>query len=190
MRAFFAVAVEAALKEGAGRLIEELGRTGADFKWVDPGQLHLTLSFLGEVAESKVPTLAGALEEAVGSRPAFDLVFDRWGAFESWDYPRVIWLGASQGEEELKALAEDLSKALARAHLLPIGPSGREFKTHLTLGRMRSPSRLDPLKALMKNPPSLEGLRTKVESLVLFKSELGPKGPSYTVLNSAGLPRP
>ena len=51
-------------------LQESLGRTGADVKWVEPENLHVTLLFLGEVDMREVNDVCKAVAKAFASTPA------------------------------------------------------------------------------------------------------------------------
>jgi 2'-5' RNA ligase len=60
----------------------------------------------------------------------------------------------------------------------------REFKPHLTLGRVRSPKGKPELLKRMEGFLHVELGEFRVERLVLFKSDLRPTGPIYTELRA------
>ena len=179
MRLFIAVPIPESLKDRVGEILLPLRRTNADYKWVEPRNLHLTLAFLGETPEDRIPEIEAAIGKAVEGRGAFELAFGEFGAFDSLERPRVLWLGAREGSASLKEIAEGLLSALREGGLLPEKEKDRPFSAHLTLGRMRSPRDLHRLKAALKSPPSLEGLGCRVDRLVLYESKLSPRGPLY-----------
>lgn len=187
MRLFIAVPVDDKVRCAARRLVSELRRAAADFKWVEPENLHLTLAFLGETGEDRLAELNGVLDRTAEAGAGFELAFDRLGAFDSFDYPRVIWVGLSRGAEPLKALARGLREALYGADLLPEAERSRAFEAHLTLGRMRSARGIERLRAKLKSAPPLEPFGCSVERMVLYRSRLASKGPSYAVLREARL---
>lgn len=189
MRLFVAAPVEGTAAEAARRILGELRGSGADYKWVREDQLHITLAFLGEAP----PDRQGAAEEALGTsasgHPPFRLKLAGVGAFDSLERPRVVWIGASEGALECAALAGSLGRALGERGFQVEG--GREFRTHLTLGRMRSSKSLDGLRSLLRRleRESLDA-SCDVEEIVLFKSDLTPQGPVHTALRRQRLAGP
>lgn len=167
-RLFIALPVDEAVRSAAARLIAGLEKTGADYKWVEPRNLHLTLRFFGETPLERIPELEALLKSAA-RRPPFELVFSGLGAFPSWDEPRVVWLGVSQGDRELAELAAALGA----------GEEGRPFAAHLTLGRRRGRSGIEKLKeAVVAGVPEL---RQQAARIALFDSRPTSAGPVYAV---------
>jgi 2'-5' RNA ligase len=189
MRLFIAVPIPKELKEKVGRLIADLSLSGADYKWVVASHLHLTLAFLGETSEEKLPALEDCLSRVAAGQEPFELSFTGLGAFDSFDYPRVVWLSVGKGVEELKGVAQDLRGTLYGAGLLAETGRQRTFQGHLTLGRMRSSRNLERLKDRLKQAQTFAGLCCRAENLVLYKSQLLPQGPTYTVLRDGLLGR-
>lgn len=151
-------------------------------KWVEPGNLHFTLKFLGEVPAMKV----GAVAEALRTMPArspFGMTLQGIGAFPAPGDPRVVWIGLDQGKAGFKALARDVDGALVK-----IGYPGekRPFSPHLTLGRARGPMNREALRAAIERSSSARAGGFTVAEVRLYRSELRPSGPVYTVV--AGFP--
>ena len=182
MRLFVAVPTSQSIRAEAGRLLERLRKTGADFKWVDSGNLHWTLHFFGETEPAKLEeilTLTRAAAE--GSKP-FRLVMGGGGAFPSVQRPRVVWVGLREGEGEIKALAERL-RGLLQKKGYPV--ETRPFHPHLTLGRMRSTRRMDGIKPVVESITAEESMMA--DSMAVIKSVLSPSGPRYEILESVRL---
>jgi 2'-5' RNA ligase len=102
----------------------ERGRRGG-VRWVPAENVHLTLKFLGEVDEGMVPDVEEALAAvAVAARP-FALALEGGGCFPNARSPRVIWVGAGEGVEQLRgygaAAAEVRALALIKSTLTPEG---------------------------------------------------------------------
>ena len=86
--------------------------------------LHLTLVFLGEVPESRVPAITAAMD-GLRTEP-FTLRFEGAGKFgDTW------WVGIG-GTPALSALQRQLAEALRAAGF---AIEGRAFRPHMTLGR-------------------------------------------------------
>lgn len=174
-RLFIAIPVSDEVRQAAGSVIDRLAGTGADYKWVDPSNLHVTLSFIGAATAEETAKAEAAVRQAA-HHAAFDVVFDGLGGFPSVENPHVLWLGLQEGLEKLEELAAGL----------PSRESERTFSPHLTLGRLRTRRGLPRLKRAIKDaPPSL--LRQRVDKLVLYESRLSSKGPTYTPLLEAPL---
>jgi len=137
MRLFIALDPSEQVRARFAALLRQLKAEAPAVKWVAAESLHLTLKFIGEQPEEKLPGLAEALA-AVAPPGHLGLCFRGLGCFPNERRPRVFWVGM----EELPELAR-LAAAIERA-LEPFGiaPEGRPFSPHLTLGRLREGARL------------------------------------------------
>ncbi len=187
MRFFIAVPIPEATNNAVAALMTRLRRFGADVKWVKAENLHLTLSFLGERPKEEMPAIRDAMRACAAGRKAFRVVYSGIGVFESWDRPRVLWLGIDSGARELKELADDLAERLKAAGIEAL-EKGRPFAAHLTLGRFRSRRHGERLRASAATIPTASSLEMPVDRLILYESRLSPEGPSYAAIAEAGLP--
>jgi RNA 2',3'-cyclic 3'-phosphodiesterase len=71
IRAFIAVELTTEIKRQLGKLQEQLKTSRADVKWVAPDNIHLTLKFLGQVPEEKLPAMHEALTELLRNHSPF-----------------------------------------------------------------------------------------------------------------------
>ncbi|HEY6808161.1 MAG TPA: 2'-5' RNA ligase family protein, partial [Gemmatimonadales bacterium] len=70
MRLFVALDIPADTREAVWRAAAPLRARAYPVRWAAPDRLHLTLKFLGDVSDARLPELRGALHEAVqGARP-------------------------------------------------------------------------------------------------------------------------
>ena len=178
VRAFVAVPVEDAVTRrrlaGAGSLLP--GFHG--LKWVPPGQLHFTLKFLGEIDPERVPDARAATEAAAGGGPGpFRLALEGLGAFPPRGPARVLWAGCGAGAGDLVALAAAVEEAFAAAGF---PPEPRPFAPHLTLARAKDPEAGRRLARALASVPHEPFGSVGVSSLVLYRSDLTPRGPDYT----------
>ncbi len=146
--------------------------------WVRPGNIHLTLRFLGEVDEARLPLVRGALEEAASACRSFELVSDGLDAFPSMRRPRVLYLGLHESPG-LSILKEAMDSALAKAGF---SEDDKPFKAHLTLCRIRSPETAVALGAAAGALKVEKKVAFTVSRFVLYKSDLSPKGARYSVI--------
>lgn len=185
VRSFVAVELSAEIRAALGREIARLAASGADVKWVEPGSIHITLKFLGEVEKLRVPEILEALEPAARETPPFGLEVVGVSFFPKPTHPRIVAAGIDPaGAKALAALARRVEEAL-----LPLG-FGREeraFRAHVTLGRARSPKGMGGLADAILTSGGEPFGEQDVEEVVLFMSELSREGPSYTALGRATL---
>jgi len=187
MRTFIAIELPHEIKDSLARLQAQLKTAGADVKWVESKNIHLTLKFLGEVDEKKLLKLQQVLEEIVRSKTCFTIRLAALGAFPRMSSPRVIWVGIDKGEKETQEIAKDLEDALWK---LGIPKEDRPFSSHITIGRTRSGLHAGDLAAQINNlstSVSQEPQEYPVKTIMLFKSTLTPQGPLYEILKEAHL---
>src|SRR5437764_15200284 len=81
VRTFIGVEIGADTRKRAVALQQQLARTDPTVKWADPGGMHVTLLFLGDVDELEVLTVCRAVKEVAGREPPFQLRVAGLGAF-------------------------------------------------------------------------------------------------------------
>ena len=149
-----------------------------------PGNLHLTLKFLGDVAEGRVDAIVGALSGAASDVSVFAADLRGLGAFPSAARPRVVWAGVTEGAGAMVELADRIDAALA-AH--GFAREARPFSPHVTLGRVRQPGRNQALRDALQDGAAREFGRIRVARASLMRSELSPRGARYTELAAVRL---
>jgi 2'-5' RNA ligase len=115
VRLFIGIPVK--FEEWLQRVYSRVEALRADIKMVEPKNVHITLAFLGEVREEKVDLVKESMKEVKFS--TFSLTFKGLGAFPSLSRPRVIWVGISNGFNDLKTLRTSLVKSLAARGVRP-----------------------------------------------------------------------
>jgi 2'-5' RNA ligase len=185
VRTFVAVEIDEAVRQAAGKLVDELRTASADVGWVAPHNMHLTVKFLGDVATEKIPQAGDAVAQAVGGLEPFDLEVRGVGAFPNAARPRTLWVGSGNGEAQLALLAQRVEAALVA---LGFAREDRPFHGHLTLGRVRRPSQaLAALTPMLKQRADLTLGQTAVREVVVFSSQLQRGGAVYEALHRASL---
>lgn len=165
------------MAEVAGRLKPGLK---SKLSWTKPGNWHLTLKFLGDTPEEKLPEIEDALARVEFGPFAFQA--GAGGFFPPLagkrPRPRVMWVGCVKGWKESASLAAAVDKALT-----PLGykPEKRPFSPHLTLARIKWAD-ADPWDRIVEELKKFSWPELTVDRFELIKSELGPKGPTYTTL--------
>lgn len=181
VRAFVAVNLEPGLKEALAHVQQRLKETRADVGWVRPENIHLTLKFLGQVGENRLGAVGEALGAAARGFGSFRLVLGGLGAFPQPRAARVIWIGISHGAEAVAKL-----QARVETGLEPLGfpREQRPFSAHLTLGRVRGPGHREQLAVALSSMPTEPVGEMVLDRIELMKSDLGPEGARYSVLQS------
>ena len=160
MRIFIAVELPASWREVLASLDPHL----PGLHWLPDQQLHLTLSFLGNVAPDLMEPLLGGLARV--HVPPFFLPLEGMGAFKLHGRPFAVWVGTGRGHPHLFALHKRIQDAVLSAG---IEPDLKPFLPHVTVGRTRelSSQALQPL--LRKHAKTEHGI-FHVERFVLFSS--------------------
>lgn len=169
IRLFVALALPQSLRERLAMLAG--GVPGA--RWTDPENMHLTLRFIGEVAEDRIADIHLALSRV--RQPAFSVTIAGVGFFKQGRNPTLLWAGVERNDALLQ-LQQQVDHALQREDL---GSESRRYTPHVTLARLqRSPeSRVAEFVAhhnLFRAPPFV------ADSFTLFSSFLSSSGAIYT----------
>lgn len=166
VRSFIAVELSGGLKHRAQELAKKLKVADAEVKWVDFGQMHLTLKFLGDVPRDDILPLCRVIREVAEKFEPFDLQFGGIGAFPDIERPRAIWIGVREGAEQLGELQRVLDLELSKQ--LGFAKEHRKFTPHLTIGRVHTFS--PALTELLERHAEFEADFSEVDELVAFAS--------------------
>ncbi|HWD59563.1 MAG TPA: RNA 2',3'-cyclic phosphodiesterase [Stellaceae bacterium] len=143
----------------------------AGARWIDPGNFHLTLRFIGEVDEAVAADIDEALSRLKARR--FTLQLAGTGIFGG-DKPRQLWVGVER-ETALAALQAKVEQALMRAGLQP---EPRKYAPHVTLARLRDAKRGD-LQQFLASHAQFRAVPLAVERFSLIASYPTKAGPVY-----------
>jgi RNA 2',3'-cyclic 3'-phosphodiesterase len=186
VRSFVAAPLPETLKAELFSVAQSLAGALPAVKWSRKIEnLHVTIKFLGPVAETRLGALAAALDRAVGDLPPFEIALRGLGAFPSLQKAQVIWAGVEDrtgGLARVSAAVETLSAELGVGQREP-----RPFQPHVTLGR--SKPGVDARAALVPFADRAFGLvaPARVDELHLYESRLGGAGSTYILRSKAGL---
>ena len=163
---------------------ESIRQRDLPVSWVRPEGIHMTLKFLGETEDDRATELGGALQRAaVGARP-LPLVLQGFGAFPDTARPRVLWVGIDP-EPALELLQNAIEREFA-----PLGfpTEVRPFRPHVTIGRAKRDAKPSAFQGLEATLDALQfNEAVVIESVDLMRSQLGPKGSTYTVQHAERL---
>lgn len=135
--------------------------------------IHLTLAFLGDIPETRLPALIAAAQ-TVRAAP-FALELDHLGY---WRHNRIRWAGCTNPPPELGDLVDRLREALNAADFA-VDRSHADFVPHITLLRKC----IRPTAGQTIEPP----LHWPADEFVLVRSRLDDEGANYERLSGFGL---
>lgn len=184
IRAFIAIEIDTLAKQKICELIEHLKKSNTDVKWAKESQIHLTLKFLGNISQDQAAQVSEALKIiATGAcRSAVNL--SGIGVFPGMNRPRVVWTGISKGAADIKRLAGLVEDAMEK---LGFAKEKRDFKPHLTIGRIKSLKNIKALTDLISETMFSYREDIGINKLTLFQSTLTSKGAAYTPLSETPL---
>lgn len=143
-------------------------------RWLAREQMHLTLSFLGNVPGDVEEALKKNLNAIVWK--AFFLPISGLGTFPGKGHLNILWVGVGTGHPHLFQLHKRVQEAAIGAGL---EPDLRSFHPHVTLARCRDVS-AESVRPFLRMHAAFDAGMIHVESFCLNSSDLTPSGSVYT----------
>ena len=197
IRAFIAVNLAPSVVEEIAKVQAVLRRADGEpgaVRWTRVENMHLTLKFLGNIDQHQVAPILTRLRHVGRDCPAFQVEARQLGGFPSLGRPRVIWAGLHdtandedpQGEKHfpLPGLNKAIETALSE---LDFPVEQRDFRPHVTLGRVRSQRGWDRLLPLVQDYRHASFGTSVIDRVSLYRSDLESNGAIYTALGSVPL---
>lgn len=170
LRLFFALWPDDAARASLAGTVEALKRA-TTAKWVKPENLHITLAFLGEVDEDRLPLVNRAADSIIGR--SFKLELDR---IEFWPRSGIVCLSPASTPEDLKKLVSGLTAELGGVGFVM---ESRPYRAHLTVARKARPGVVSQALA--------DPIDWNVRSFDLVESRISRAGSLYLVRESWSL---
>lgn len=178
MRSFLAIELSEAVKSALSGLQRNFRSCGADIRWVNPDNIHLTLKFLGEITEETVRDIVKLMTLICSRNNSFQLDIKGINVFPGLKSPRVLWVGV-EDLDSLNTLQQEIEEGTTS---LGFKRENRKFKPHLTLGRFRSSKEKESIiKACSLRKEDVLG-SVDVKSVSLMKSELNSSGARHSII--------
>lgn len=160
----------------------------AGLRWTSAEQWHLTLAFMGDVADRHLDDLVERLGRAAARRGPLELTVTGGGAFPSVGRAKVLYAGLDVDgrDADLRHLAVGTRAAAAKAGA--DGEGGR-FRPHVTLARLGRPADVVRWVRLLD---TYRGPTWRAGEVTLVRSHLGEgprRRPRYEVLETFALGR-
>ncbi len=191
MRCFIAIGIDETIRVRIEAVVARLrsaiegdrDETGR-ISWTRPSGWHVTLKFLGEVAEERFAGIGDALSAAVAGFERFEMALVGLHGFPAGPAPRAIVVGVSDGGRSA-ALAARVDGEL---ETLDFPREERAHVAHLTLARLRDRAAARSARAALEIQDGREVFGTlRVERVELYESLLGPQGSRYRQLMGLAL---
>ena len=181
-RVFCAVELPAEVRKQLEEHILKLRKAVPDVaaSWSRVENIHLTLKFFGNVALDRIPAISEGANRAVSEFSTFPIGIGGTGVFPKPSRPQVLWIGVSDPSGRLSALQARLENECAA---IGFPKEDRAYRPHLTIARIRRPEgarRLADTHLQMHFPTT----NIELNELILFRSELSPKGSKYTSIST------
>lgn len=165
MRLFIAIEFNN-IKEYLHELQSKIPKAKAAF----PKHFHLTLKFLGEIKEEKIPEIIERLKEIKFEH--FKLRLGNIGVFPNEKMPKVVWVGLKD-RTEITKLQKEIEEKLGF-----LSKKDKRFHPHITIARIKH---IEDKKIFIQHIKKIETKQKEIEitRFKLIKSTLTSKGPAY-----------
>lgn len=188
LRTFIGVNFPPEINRKIGKIIAyfKTQTPGDALKWVSTLNLHITIKFLGDIPENKLDQVKAILSESLQDTAPFTINIEGMKIHPDKRNPRLILLGVTENGS-LTDIHAILDRALTA---VGVDPDNRKFRPHITIARINQRCKRETIKGLVETlsqfkVDSLGDIR--VEQVILYKSELTPKGSIYSSLMAAPL---
>ena len=182
-RLFVAVVPPPPVRDAWDAFLEPRREVGTELRWMLSESWHVTCAFMGRVPDADVDDLDEGLAAVAARTRPFTLTVEGGGAFPNPDAAKVLWLGVTEGAQELGALAVRCRTA---ASVRGIEVDGGRFRPHVTVARLKG-------QRVLRWLPVLDAIGPQtwpVTEFRLVRSHLLPGGSGYQTVGEYALTRP
>lgn len=187
MRLFIAINFSEKIKNLIEKKVELLKNSVDEkVKWVKKENWHITIKFLGEVEEKKLPKIKNKIKE-IKEFNDFYFQINRIDSFPNINYPKIVYLGIDSGKEKLKEINNEIEIKLSQ---LNFKKEKQTFTPHITIGRSKDYTDNSKLSNTIKKfykKRYFINIYVPVDKISLMKSELTPEGPQYEEIFSKNI---
>jgi len=183
MRSFIAIDIDENLKSKIVDVQNNIGTTYLKIKFVEPKNLHFTLKFLGEIEEKSIEDIYKILQKNLEIYKPFEINLKGLGAFPSFSYIRVLWIGIQDETNSLINIADELNRDLKKLGF----KKEKKLIPHLTIGRVKFIREKEKISQILKELQNVKIGKMIVDRVLIKKSVLTPKGPIYSDLKEVRL---
>ena len=181
VRTFISIDLSDELHDKIADIQAKFSDLNSNLKFVNPGNVHITMKFLGDVPENKLNDISNALDQVDYS--SFNATLKGIGAFPDTKNPKVLWVGC---EDTFDELHESINESL---DFLKLKKDAHKFSVHITFARVKfiHKQQKHHLSQLLDGLKYLEIGSMHVDNFRFKKSTLTPEGPQYETLHEVRL---
>ena len=183
-RTFLALDVSAAVRERLASIAGALGGPGATIRPVPAGNIHVTLNFLGDVADDVLPDVCGAVQRIAAAVDPFDFAVRGVRCMPPRGRVRIVWADAGDADGRLAKLQSELTGAMSA---LGFQAERREYHPHLTLARVKYVSSPGALREAVGRHADEDFAPQRADYVTTYTSRLTGQGAMYTAASRAPL---
>ena len=169
IRSFLAIELDQELVPKILDVQKEFKKTNANIKYVPSKNMHFTLKFFGNIDLDMVEDIADAVNKVIKNYSSFDLNIKKCGCFPNKNVIKVLWFGLDEGSPIIN-LQKDLDKEFRKLGF----KKERNFISHLTIGRVKSPKNKKEIRQTIEKLENIEIGNFTVSKICLKKSTLSP----------------
>jgi RNA 2',3'-cyclic 3'-phosphodiesterase len=182
-RTFIAVKVDAGddFKNAVSTIKD--GLVNENIRWMDINNLHVTLAFIGDTDESSVEKITSMLASDFPGFGSIDFRLTGFGVFRNFKDPRILFTDIENPVRLIEAW-EIIKKGL---DALNIKLEERNFRPHLTIGRIKYLRDRNNLQELVQKYMNVKLQDVTVSEIVYYESILLPNGSVYKPISKVKL---
>lgn len=188
-RTFVAITLEPTISQRAEALVARMKPHASQARWVEQESLHLTLLFLGDLEDQEIAEACSGADWAARANQPFSARLAGVSAIPDMNRPKALWLGVTDGADELSRLQADMVDSLE--DLMPRSEN-KPYVPHLTLARLGRglQGTSEHLPEVLANLSDYDAGEMSVTEATVYASELHRQGPVYHVLARCPLGMP
>ncbi len=177
MRTFFALELDDDIRSRLHAAQQRLRDPSAKIRFVAEENLHVTLTFLGDVDDAAVNDVCSLAGEVASAAEPMEFDIVGISCVPPAGQLRMLWAGATDPNAQMAQLLTDLDAAMGE---MGFKMEHRAFNPHITLARIK----YCPNPAIIRNAAApLAGKHFGTQHcthLTAYTSTLTPAGPIYT----------
>ena len=179
------IAIKIPLTEELTKVIGVLKNTlhASKIYWINENYSHITLNFLGNTSPEQIETVKKVIGNISKKHKVSEFELTGLGVFKHNGRPAVIWAG-TKNYDGLIALQKEMALHLEASGFLL---EKREFRPHLTLGRIKTQSDKVQLNTVLSEYKNIPLGTAHVDCIHYFESILKQEGPEYKLISSEKL---
>jgi RNA 2',3'-cyclic 3'-phosphodiesterase len=177
------IAIEVPITDQILRFQEDIKKTSAQVKLVEPENIHITLKFLGDTPINQIESIESIIKNAISSTKKHIIRLEGTGVFPNENYIKVIWIGIKD-TDLIAQIAESIN---TQCSTIGFQKDKRGFSAHLTIGRLKSSTGKEQIVDVLNSYKDTLFSEIVVNEIHLKKSTLTPKGPIYETLSTIPL---